>query len=98
MLEAENRRRLARQSDMYAHDRPLWQRYEQACDFLEDDLESGYVRVLQEMIAEGWSTPAIAEAVASCCRLVRAAHRGAAEAEAERSAASGRSTGREWRR
>ena len=25
---------------------PLWRRYEQACDFLEDDLESGYVRVL----------------------------------------------------
>jgi hypothetical protein len=44
---------------MYAEDRPLWQRYEQACDFLEDDLESGYVRVLQEMIAAGWSDPAI---------------------------------------
>jgi hypothetical protein len=40
---------------MYAEDVPLWQRYEQACDFLEDDLESGYVRVLQEMIAAGWS-------------------------------------------
>ena len=36
-------------------DEPLWRRYEQACDFLEDDLESGYVRVLQEMIAAGWS-------------------------------------------
>ena len=30
---------------------------EKACDYLEDDLESGYVRVLQEMIAAGWSTP-----------------------------------------
>ena len=55
MLEDENRRRLARQARMYSSDRPLWQRYEQACDFLEDDLDSGYVRVLQEMIAEGWS-------------------------------------------
>jgi AcrR family transcriptional regulator len=61
LLESENRRRLARQTAMYAEDAPLWRRYEQACDFLEDDLESGYVRVLQEMIAAGWSTPEIAE-------------------------------------
>ena len=61
LLEAEDRRRLARQTAMYAQDRPLWQRYEQACDFLEDDIDSGYVRVLQEMIAAGWSTPALAE-------------------------------------
>jgi AcrR family transcriptional regulator len=59
LLEGENTRRLARQAQMYAEDRPIWQRYEQACDFLEDDLESGYVRVLQEMIAAGWSDPAI---------------------------------------
>jgi AcrR family transcriptional regulator len=62
LLESENRRRLTRQAGMYSQDMPLWRRYEQACDFLEDDLESGYVRVLQEMIAAGWSTPAIAEA------------------------------------
>jgi AcrR family transcriptional regulator len=61
LLEAEDRRRLARQTAMYAQDRPLWQRYEQACDFLEDDIDSGYVRVLQEMIAAGWSTPEVAD-------------------------------------
>ena len=59
VLAAEDERRLARQAAMYAEDRPLWQRYEQACDFLEDDLDSGYVRVLQEMIAAGWSDAAI---------------------------------------
>jgi AcrR family transcriptional regulator len=59
LLGEENTRRLARQAQMYAEGRPLWQRYEQACDFLEDDLESGYVRVLQEMIAAGWSDPTI---------------------------------------
>lgn len=59
VLEAENERRLARQTAMYAADCPLWQRYEQACDFLEDDLESGYVRVLQEMIAAAWSDATI---------------------------------------
>jgi AcrR family transcriptional regulator len=63
LLEQENQRRLERQTTMYAADTPLWKRYEQACDFLEDDLESGYVRVLQEMIAAGWSDPEIAEAV-----------------------------------
>jgi AcrR family transcriptional regulator len=62
LLHAENERRLSRQTAMYAEDAPLWRRYEQACDFLEDDLESGYVRVLQEMIAAGWSTPEIGAA------------------------------------
>lgn len=63
LLAHENRRRLDRQTTMYAEDIPLWQRYEQACDFLEEDLESGYVRVLQEMIAAGWSEPSVGEAV-----------------------------------
>ena len=63
LLEAEDARRLARQTEMYAEHVPLWQRYEQACDFLEDDLDSGYVRVLQEMIAAGWSDPTIGERV-----------------------------------
>jgi AcrR family transcriptional regulator len=62
LLAAENERRLDRQTAMYAEDVPLWRRYERACDFLEDDLESGYVRVLQEMIAAGWSTPEIGAA------------------------------------
>ena len=65
LLEAEDRRRLARQTSMYAEVAPLWQRYEQACDFLEDDLDSGYVRVLQEMIAVGWSVPSVATKVRS---------------------------------
>ena len=60
LLEKENRRRLARQTVMYAQPTPLWKRWEQACDYLEDDIESGYVRVLQEMIAASWSTPEIA--------------------------------------
>jgi AcrR family transcriptional regulator len=59
----ENTRLLERQTNMYAQDKPLWQRYEQACDFLEDDLESGYVRVLQEMLAAGWSNPEIGDVV-----------------------------------
>ena len=68
LLEDENRRRLARQTTMYAEDAPLWKRYEQACDFLEDDLESGYVRILQEMIAAGWSDPEIGRRVRGLLR------------------------------
>jgi AcrR family transcriptional regulator len=63
LFALENEERLARQTRMYAEERPLWQRYEQACDFLEDDLESGYVRVLQELVAAGWSNAEIGAAV-----------------------------------
>ena len=63
LLEEENQRRVERQTTMYADDKPLWVRYEQACDFLEDDIDSGFVRVLQEMIAEGWANQQIADAV-----------------------------------
>jgi AcrR family transcriptional regulator len=63
LFEEENERRLARQTRMYGQDLPLWQRYEQACDLLEDDLDSGYVRVLQELIAAGWSNAELGGAV-----------------------------------
>ena len=49
-------------------------RWFKACDFLDDDLSSGYVRILQDMIAAGWSDPEIAEAVRrNLARLVRPA-------------------------
>ncbi|MGE5286873.1 MAG: TetR/AcrR family transcriptional regulator [Micromonosporaceae bacterium] len=63
LFAEENQRRLDRQRSMYAEELPLWQRYERACDYLEDDLDSGYVRVLQEMIAAGWSNRGVCEAV-----------------------------------
>ena len=60
LLDHENQQLVERQVRMYGAETPLWKRYEQACDFLDDDLESGYVRVLQEMIAAGWSDPQVA--------------------------------------
>jgi AcrR family transcriptional regulator len=63
VLAAENERLLVRQRDMFASPEPLWVRWDRACDFLDADLESGYVRILQEMIAAGWSDPDVAEAV-----------------------------------
>jgi hypothetical protein len=63
LLERENRKLVERQRTMYGAEAPLWKRYEEACDFLDEDLASGYVRVLQEMIAAGWSDPAIGQQV-----------------------------------
>jgi len=63
VLEAENKRLLERQREMFDAPEPLWVRWELACDFLDADIESGYVRILQEMIAAGWSDPEVAAAV-----------------------------------
>lgn len=63
VLAGENERLLERQAAMYDSPEPLWKRWERACDFLDADLESGYVRILQEMIAAGWSDPEVAAAV-----------------------------------
>jgi AcrR family transcriptional regulator len=63
VLEAENDRLLERQRTMYAGTEPLWRRWERACDYLDEDVASGYVRVLQEMIAAGWSDAEVAARV-----------------------------------
>jgi AcrR family transcriptional regulator len=68
VLDRENQRLVGRQRQMYATALPLWKRYEQACDVLDDDLASGYVRVLQEMIAAGWSDDAVAQRVLEMLR------------------------------
>ena len=63
LLEHKNSQLLQRQAAMVRSGEPLWRRWEQACDFLEQDLRSGYVRILQEMIALGWSDAEVAAAV-----------------------------------
>lgn len=63
VLEQENERLLERQARLFDEDRPLWQRYDDACDLLDEDLASGYVRVLHEMTAAGWSNDGIATSV-----------------------------------
>ncbi|TNE37620.1 MAG: TetR/AcrR family transcriptional regulator [Alphaproteobacteria bacterium] len=52
----------------------LSKKWEIACDYLDDDIDSGYVRVLQELIAVGWSIPSIGEAVSSGLALWRKLH------------------------
>jgi AcrR family transcriptional regulator len=63
VLAAENERLLDRQREMFGTPEPLWVRWELACDFLETDVASGYVRILQEMIAAGWSDEEVAASV-----------------------------------
>jgi AcrR family transcriptional regulator len=63
LLAAENERLLERQREMYSGPGTLSEQWDAACDFLEADLASGYVRVLQELIAAGWSDPGLAASI-----------------------------------
>ena len=59
-----NAQLLDRQNAMF-HDNALTlsQRWDRACDYLDEDIASGYVRVLQELIAASWSDPTVAKVV-----------------------------------
>ena len=59
-----NSQLLDRQHAMF-HDETLSlsQRWDKACDFLDEDIASGYVRVLHELIAASWSDPEVAKVV-----------------------------------
>ena len=61
-----NAQLLDRQNAMF-HDTTLSlsQRWDRACDYLDEDIASGYVRVLQELIAASWSDPEVAKVVRS---------------------------------
>jgi len=63
VLAGENARLLERQEGLFAGDQPLWRQWGQAVAYLDDDLRSGYVRVLNELIAAGWSDATLAAAV-----------------------------------
>lgn len=65
MLRAENETLLKRQTEMFARDLPLSQRWDIACDYLDEDLETGYVRVLHEMMAVGWSSALVGKEVST---------------------------------
>ena len=59
-----NAQLLDRQNAMF-HDTKLSfsQQWDRACDYLDEDINSGYVRVLQELIAASWADPAVAKVV-----------------------------------
>ena len=55
---------LERQNRLFANpDLTFSQKWNLACDYLDADIESGYVRVLQELMAVGWSNTEIGDAV-----------------------------------
>ncbi len=83
VLRRENTRLVARQATMFESDDPVWRQWAHACDFYDQDLSSGYVHVLQEMIAAGRTEPEIAAEVSTMLAawlglLERVAHRASA--------------------
>ena len=59
-----NARLLERQSAMFTDSSlDLSQQWELACDYLDEDLSSGYVSVLQELVAAGWTSDDIGAAI-----------------------------------
>jgi AcrR family transcriptional regulator len=53
VLERENSELLERQRALYAAPGPLAEKWRVACDFLDEDINSGFVRVLWELWAAG---------------------------------------------
>ena len=60
VLHQENEALLERQRALYAAPGPLSEKWRLACGFLDNDLSSGYVRVLWELWAAGLSDPELA--------------------------------------
>lgn len=64
LFEHQNAQLLGRQQSLFDDpDLALSEQWALACSYLDEDLESGYVRVLQELLAAGWSDPEIARVV-----------------------------------
>lgn len=52
---------LERQRSMFDDDRPFAEQWRTACDYLREDIRSGYVRILWELWAAGLADPELAE-------------------------------------
>ena len=60
VLQRENDQLLERQRELFAAPGPLAEKWRIACDLLDEDLNSGYVRVLWELWAAGLADPELA--------------------------------------
>ena len=60
VLERQNEQLLERQRRLYAEPGRLSEKWRTACSFLDDDVQSGYVRVLWELWAAGLADPELA--------------------------------------
>jgi AcrR family transcriptional regulator len=64
LFEYLNAQLLDRQNAMFSNTSlKLSEQWDLACDYLDEDIATGYVRVLQELIAASWSDGAIAKSV-----------------------------------
>ncbi|MGB7589189.1 MAG: TetR/AcrR family transcriptional regulator [Solirubrobacterales bacterium] len=61
VLEDLTERLLHRQQAMFSDDRPFADQWRTACDYLREDVDSGYVRILWELWAAGLADPELAE-------------------------------------
>ena len=61
VLRRENELLLERQRELFASPGPLAEKWRIACDLLDEDLRSGYVRVLWELWAAGLADEELAE-------------------------------------
>jgi AcrR family transcriptional regulator len=64
LFEYLNAQLLDRQARLFGNATlSLSEQWDRACDYLDDDIASGYVRVLQELIAAGWADGVIGKVV-----------------------------------
>jgi AcrR family transcriptional regulator len=64
LFEHLNSQLIDRQSALF-HDATLTlsEQWDRACDYLDEDIASGYVRVLQELIAASWADSPVAKVI-----------------------------------
>jgi AcrR family transcriptional regulator len=64
LFEYLNSQLLDRQADLFDDATlQLSEQWDRACDYLDDDIASGYVRVLQELIAASWADAPVAKVI-----------------------------------
>jgi hypothetical protein len=64
LFEYLNAQLLGRQQAMFGDPTlKISEQWDLACQYLDDDIASGYVRVLQELIAASWTDPAVAKVI-----------------------------------
>ena len=59
VLDDANKQLLGRQARMYNDTASASQKWQQACDFYEDDLQSGFVRLLMELMGASFTDEAL---------------------------------------
>ena len=64
LFEYLNAQLLDRQNAMFGDaDLKLSEQWDRACEYLDEDIASGYVRVLQELIAASWADAEVAKVI-----------------------------------